>query len=80
MHPMIRAMGCIPTPKRLHDAHNARVDVSQKTKSIEQYYVQYRIQLVYIMIMILQGSTLGRFAKYYEILKYWQQVQIHWLV
>ena len=37
-----------------------------KAKSTEEYYVQYRIQLVYIMIMILQCSTLGRFAKYYS--------------
>ena len=41
-----------------------------KTKSTEQYYVQYRIQLVYIMIHdTAMASTLGRFAKYDEILK-----------
>lgn len=59
--------GCIPTPKRLHDAQN---ELRTCLKNKKHWTVlQYHIQLVYIMIMILQGSTLGRFAKYDEILK-----------
>ena len=52
--------------RKVDSQNELRADVSQKQKALKSTTYSIVIQLVYIMIMILQCSTLGRFAKYYS--------------